>query len=241
MRRDCAVVPAFQAAETVGAVVDDLRAALGVPVLVVDDGSTDGTADAARGHGAEVLRHDRNRGKGAALASGLADAARRGFDAAVTVDADGQHPGASARKVLEGSEDARALVLGVRDLESDGAPSRNRFGNAVSNFFLSLFAQQPLRDTQCGLRRYPLPETLALGARATGYAFEAEVILRALAAGLPLVEVPIAAVYGAETLRRTHFRSVRDPARIVATVARTMVELHLRPPSSHLAGERVDR
>jgi glycosyltransferase involved in cell wall biosynthesis len=227
VRKDCALVPAFEAAETVGDVVDDLRRWLGVPIVVVDDGSSDGTAQVARSRGAEVIRHDKNRGKGAALATGLCEAARRGFDVAVTVDADGQHPGRSARAVLQGSDDGRALVLGVRDLESDGAPSRNRFGNAVSNFFLSFFARQPLRDTQCGLRRYPIRETLALGARAVGYAFEAEVILRALEAGLPLVEVPVAVVYGAETLRRTHFRNVLDPARIVATVARTVLELRL--------------
>ena len=230
MRKDCAVVPAYQAAETLGAVVADLRGALDLPIVVVDDGSTDGTADVARSLGVELVRHRRNRGKGAALASGLAEAARRGFDAAVTVDADGQHPGRSARAVLDGSDDGHALVLGVRDLASDGAPESNRFGNAVSNFFLSLFARQPLRDTQCGLRRYPIRETLALGARAQGYAFEAEVILRALAAGIPLVEVPVAVVYAAETLQRTHFHNVRDPARIVATVARTVLELRFGAP-----------
>jgi glycosyltransferase involved in cell wall biosynthesis len=230
VRKDCAVVPAYQAAETLGAVIGDLRESLDVPILVVDDGSNDGTAEVARALGAEVVRHARNRGKGAALTSGLAEAARRGFDVAVTVDADGQHPARSAKAVLDGSDDGHALVLGVRDLASDGAPERNRFGNAVSNFFLSLFARQPLRDTQCGLRRYPVRETLALGVRAEGYAFEAEVILRALAAGLPLVEIPVAVVYAPETLQRTHFRNVRDPARIVATVARTVLELRFGAP-----------
>jgi glycosyltransferase involved in cell wall biosynthesis len=222
------VVPALDAAETLGAVLDDLRATLGIPVLVVDDGSADATGDVARSHGADVLRHARNRGKGAALRTGLLEASRRGLDAIVTVDADGQHPGASARVVLEASDDRRALVLGVRDLGRDGAPRSNQFGNRVSNFFLSAFAGRRLQDTQCGLRRYPVAETLRLGMRADGYAFEAEVVLRALAAGLPVLEVPVAVVYPPAAESRTHFHTVRDPARIIGTVVRTVLDLRLR-------------
>src|SRR5579884_1936634 len=116
----CAIVPAFQAAATVGAVVSELRAELDVTVLVVDDGSSDGTGDVAARHGATVLRHRENRGKGAAIETGLREAERRALRLAVTVDADGQHPAASARSVLTGSDDPRALVLGVRDLARDG-------------------------------------------------------------------------------------------------------------------------
>jgi glycosyltransferase involved in cell wall biosynthesis len=208
--------------------VDDLRASLDVPVVVIDDGSRDGTAEAARARGAEVVVHPHNLGKGAALLTGLREAARAGYDVALAADADGQHPGASARIVLDGSDDPRALVLGVRDLVRDGAPPSNRFGNDVSNFFLSLFARRRLLDTQCGLRRYPVRETLGLGGRARGYAFEAEVVLRALAAGLPVVEVPVSVVYPPAEDRSSHFRNVRDPARIVATVVRTVLELRLR-------------
>ncbi|MDP9002827.1 MAG: glycosyltransferase family 2 protein [Myxococcota bacterium] len=226
MQGTCALVPALDAAETIGLVLDDLRASLDVPTIVVDDGSADATAELARLHGAHVVRHERNLGKGAALRSGLIEAARRGFRIAVTADADGQHPGRSARVVLDASNDPRAIVLGFRDLVHDGAPPLNRFGNRVSNLFLSFFAGRALRDTQCGLRRYPVAETLGLGARAPGYAFEAEVVLRAIAAGLPIVEVPVVVVYPPDKLRRTHFRSVRDPARIVATVVRTLLDLH---------------
>jgi glycosyltransferase involved in cell wall biosynthesis len=224
--RACAIVPAYNAVETVGAVVAGLYAALDVPVLVVDDGSADGTSDAARRRGAVVLRHERNLGKGQAIRTGLQRALRDGNDVAVTVDADGQHPPESARAVLYASDDARPLVLGVRDLLRGGAPRSNRFGNGVSNFFLSRFAQRELRDTQCGLRRYPVGETLDLGARANGFAFEGEVVLRALAAGMPLVEVPVAVVYPPRRRRQTHFRNVVDPARIVVTVVRTVVDLN---------------
>jgi glycosyltransferase involved in cell wall biosynthesis len=226
--RACAIVPALDAAVTIGAVVDGLRETLGLPVIVVDDGSTDDTSRVARDRGAEVTRHARNRGKGAALITGLRLAAQRGIAQAVTVDADGQHPASAARVVLHGSDDPRALVLGVRDLERDGAPASNRFGNRVSNFFLSHFAGRSLRDTQCGLRRYPVLETLELGAHSRGYAFEAEVVLRALAAPLPVVEVPIDVIYPAPGESRSHFRSVLDPTRIVLTVVRTVLALRIR-------------
>lgn len=224
----CVIVPAYEAATTVGRVVDEFRAALGLPVIVVDDGSTDATGEIARAHGADLLKHDRNRGKGAALRTGLREASRRGFRVALTADADGQHPAHSARAVLHAADDPRTLVLGVRDLVRDGAPRRNRFGNGVSNFFLSLFAGRILRDTQCGLRRYPISETLLLGTRSNGYAFEGEVVLRALSAGLPVIEIPVTVVYPASGEGQSHFRGVIDPAKIVATIASTVVELRLR-------------
>jgi glycosyltransferase involved in cell wall biosynthesis len=226
----CVFVPALDAAATLGPVLDDLRASLGLTVIVVDDGSVDATSEVARGRGAVVLRQPRNRGKGAAIRAGLREAQRRGHSTAVTVDADGQHPGPSARIVLEASPDPRALVLGIRDLFRDGAPPSNRFGNGVSNFFLSRFARRPLLDTQCGLRRYPVNETLALNARADGFAFEGEVVLRSIAAGLPLVEVPVGVVYRPAGEQLSHFRRVVDPTRIVATVVRTVVELRLGGP-----------
>ena len=103
-----------------------------------------------------------------------------------------------------------------------------RFSNGASNFFLSLFSGRSLSDTQCGLRRYPIADTLALRTRASGYAFEAEVILRSLAAGIPLVEHPVSVVYPPEHERVTHFDSVKDPARIVIAVVRTLYDLRQR-------------
>jgi glycosyltransferase involved in cell wall biosynthesis len=229
--RSCVIVPAFQGAATLGAVLDGLLAELpalgGEDIFVVDDGSTDGTAAVARSHGVRLVSHLRNRGKGAALRSGLAEAAQLRYEVALTVDADGQHPADAARAVLEASSDPNDFVLGIRDLASAGAPRKNQLSNGFSNVVLSAFAGTTLEDTQCGLRRYPIAPVLSLGCRAEGYAFEAEVLLRALTAGIRLVQIPVNVLYPPENVRVTHFDSVRDPARIVGAVLRTMFDAHL--------------
>lgn len=190
-------------------------------VIVVDDGSSDRTGTVARDAGAYVVRHPRNRGKGAALRTGFERARAFGAEAVVSVDADGQHPADEAIKLALHPASPDSLVLGVRDLAGAGAPRANQRSNAISNFFLSRFTGRRLLDTQCGLRRYPLQLTLSLGARGTGYAFESELVLRAARAGVHIEQVPIRVLY--PTDRRTHFDSVRDPARIVLTVVSTLL------------------
>lgn len=222
--RACAVIPAYEAERHVGEVVRGTAALwpLERAVIVVDDGSRDGTAEIARAAGAVVLRHPVNRGKGAALRTGMAHALGAGFDVAVTLDADGQHPPAEAVRLISADPDPEALLLGVRDLLRAGAPRANQISNGISNFFLSRFARRPFEDTQCGLRRYPLRRTLSLDVRDDGYAFEAEVLLRAVAGGVRIVEVPIDVIYPPEDQRLTHFHSVRDPARIIVRVLKTL-------------------
>jgi len=221
--RVAAVIPAYDAARTVAEVVSDTKKAwgdLGV-VYVVDDGSTDATAERGRAAGAEVLSHEANEGKGRAIRTGLARALRDGHGAAVTLDADGQHPPAEAARLAQLPGAADTLVLGVRDLRGAGAPRPNQISNAISNGFLSMFSRRLLTDTQCGLRRYPLPKALEIGGRDDGYAFEAEIILLAIAARVPIEEVPIRVLYPAD--RTTHFDSVRDPMRVIRRVVSTLV------------------
>ncbi|HXK17434.1 MAG TPA: glycosyltransferase family 2 protein, partial [Polyangiaceae bacterium] len=164
------LIPAYQASANLKRVLDDLRAhdpegAL----LVVDDGSTDGTGDIARAEGIDVVTHDVNRGKGVALRRGFSWLAERGFETAVTVDADGQHRAEDAVALAKHPAPPSALVLGVRNLSRDGAPGPSQFSNAFSNWWVSRFSGQKLSDTQCGLRRYPLRATLGLDSDARGY------------------------------------------------------------------------
>lgn len=227
LARACVLIPAYQAERTLEGVVADLRAALPAQadsIIVIDDGSTDATAAIARSTGCELVSHAKNRGKGAALLSGLTAARARGHEVALSVDADGQHPAEAARRVLFAADDPGALVLGIRELVTAGAPRKNQLSNRISNYFISHFAGRPLQDTQCGLRRYPIETTLALAARGEGYDFEAEVLLRAIWAGVEVVEEPIVVLYPED--RVTHFHVVRDPWRIVRTVVAALGDKH---------------
>jgi glycosyltransferase involved in cell wall biosynthesis len=222
------IVPSYQVAPVLGPVVEELVGLWPGAVIVIDDGSTDETTAVARAAGGFVIRHHQNRGKGAALRTGLEAADDRGFDVAVTVDGDAQHPPAEALRMHEACRDPHALVIGVRDLEGAGAPRANQLSNGFSNLVLSAFTGRRLGDTQCGLRRYPIASTLALGCQEDGYGFEAEVIIRACAASIPIVEVPIAVFYPPKEERISHFHVVRDPSRIVARVLRTVAATRSR-------------
>lgn len=219
-RRRVAVVPAYEAAKTVGEVVRGLRH-FGFEVWGCDDGSRDETGRVLADAGARVVRLPVNRGKSAALRALFHVAHAEGVDAVVTLDADGQHPPEEADRLDRFEPDRSALVLGVRDLSRDGAPSANKKGNAISNGFLSLFSGHVLRDTNCGLRRYPVAATLALGAVGERFTFEAEIVLRAMRRGLRVVEVPVRVAYPDD--RTTHFHVVRDPTRIVFRVVETLL------------------
>jgi glycosyltransferase involved in cell wall biosynthesis len=170
-----------------------------------------------------------------ALRTGLLEAKRRGFDVAVTVDGDGQHPPEEALRMHEACDDPEALVLGIRDLVGAGAPRPNQLSNRFSNVVLSAFTGRWLGDTQCGLRRYPIDATLALGGRADGYGFEAEVLIRGAARGMRFVEVPIRVIYPPEEERISHFDSVRDPTKIVFRVLGTVAAVRSQQIAERLA------
>jgi glycosyltransferase involved in cell wall biosynthesis len=242
LERACIVVPAFDAEDAIGDVIRGLSGTipeLASAIVVVDDGSRDGTARVAQELGCVVVTSSGapssappvNLGKGAALRAGFEVARERGMTVALTVDADGQHPPEEARRVLLAHEGESAFVLGVRDLVRDGAPRANRFSNGISNHFLSRFARRRLGDTQCGLRRYPIRETLALKTSGRGYDFEAEVLLRAIWSGLDVVEEPVRVLYPEH--RKTHFRAGRDVRRIIRTVVATVGDHWLGRDTAH--------
>jgi len=217
-----AVVPAYEAAASIDAVVRSTLAVVS-PMLVVDDGSRDDTAARAAAAGAEVVRHPNNQGKGAALVTALRHLAERGVDRAVTLDADGQHLPEQI-PVLLAAADATpgAIVVGVRQKEGFAIKRAARFGNWVADRLMRVVAGQQLPDTQSGFRVYPVAATLALGTRGTRFDFETEVLLRAARAGIPVLGGPVRVYYPPIAERVSHYRPWADTLRIIRSVVRVV-------------------
>jgi hypothetical protein len=203
------VVPVFNEAETVGSVVAAARAY--APVLVVDDGSRDGSADAARRAGAEVIRHPHRRGKGAAIRTGVAAARERGASEVVTLDGDGQHSPADLDAILDAARSRpRTIVVGGRldEPEPDALPPERLNAIRVAGFFVNWACGVKLHDTQSGFRVYPIELFDEVRLRRGGFVFETEVLVAAVARGWRVLEIPVAAIPRAR--QRSRFRPITD-------------------------------
>jgi glycosyltransferase involved in cell wall biosynthesis len=221
------IIPTYNHGSRIADVVRRAQS-LGYPLFVVDDGSTDTTYPVLQSFsGIHVLRHPVNRGKGAALMTGM-HAAAGAADYAVTLDADGQHDPADAQNLMMAlGENKRVLVVGRREMAD--APWTSRKGRAFSNFWVRLSGGPKLADSQSGFRVYPLPETLHLGVAARRYQFEVEVLVRAAWQGIPIVEAPISAAYESTLPRISHFRPFVDFLRNSATFSRLITRRVFTP------------
>lgn len=208
------VAPTYNNARTLPGVLAGL-AALGLPVIAVDDGSTDGTAAALEHWAGETVTHPANRGKAAALRTGFARAAELGYTHAVTIDTDGQHDVADVPALVGLSRDnPDAIVVGARP-RGPGYPARSWLGRRASNALVQLIGGARVSDSQSGLRVYPLDVVRALRSRTSRYAFETEILARAGWANVPVVEAAIRCIYDVPAGRVSHFCPGRDSASAV--------------------------
>jgi glycosyltransferase involved in cell wall biosynthesis len=199
-----ALIPTYNEVNHVVRVVQRTRSLL--PVVVIDDGSTDGSGAAAAEAGATVLTHAENRGKGAALATGISWALEQGCEAVVTLDADAQHDPDEIATFLEAYRaDLADMIIGRRDFSQ--MPFRNQFGNRLGNRILSWALRRPIPDNQSGYRLLNRRAMETLRFTTTGFDFEVEMIVQAIIAGLRLDWVDIRTIYAGES---SHFRVFRD-------------------------------
>jgi glycosyltransferase involved in cell wall biosynthesis len=224
--RIAALVPCLDVEATIAAVVEGVRKHV-EHVLVVDDGSSDRTAEVARAAGAEVVSHAENRGKGAALRTGLVRLLAQGYTHAFTVDGDGQHLADEMPALIrEATAHPWEIVLGARRIEpsQEVAPIK-RFGNGFANWWVSLAAGVEYRDTQSGFRIYPIARVLELGAHAEHYEFESEVLILAARRGLAVRTLDVAVYYPPPGERVSHYEPWLDTCRIIFTVVPFLVRM----------------
>jgi glycosyltransferase involved in cell wall biosynthesis len=204
--RVLALIPAHNEAGRIVPVIDAVKTQL--PVLVVDDGSTDNTSGVAREHGAIVIRQEPNQGKGAALLNGFRYFLGGEYDAVLTLDADGQHDPAEIPLFLEKYEkDHPDLIIGRRDFRKMPFPRNisNTFGTLMFSNALKVY----IPDNQSGYRLHSrrLVESV-INSSEHGFEFEVEIIFKCVLEGYRLDWVPIKTIYFKE--KHTHIKPLHQ-------------------------------
>ncbi len=205
------IIPAFNEEERVSEVIS--RALSSFPsgdVLVVDDGSTDRTAEIARAAGARVISLEKNMGKGFALRQGFSVAVREGYDFVIVLDADGQHPPERIPLFMRAAENAD-IVIGSRK-PFLGMPRANWLSNRITTLAISLMTTSRIQDSQSGFRLVKTDVLRAVPLKTSRYQTESELLVKALWKGFRLAHVPIEVIYAGE---RSHIKGWLDVPRAI--------------------------
>jgi len=217
----CVIIPAYNAARTIAGVVREVLQT-GLPLLVVDDGSVDGTADHLRGLTANLLSHPENRGKGSALRSGFAWALANGYTGVVTIDADGQHDvSAVPRLAATAAERGADILIASRAVQYRQMAGLRSSWNRFGNWCIERRTGFAIGDSQSGFRYYSARLLRGVELFSDGYDMEMEILLKAWRGGYRIESVPVAARV-ADGRATSHFRAVRDTWRICMTFLRYM-------------------
>jgi glycosyltransferase involved in cell wall biosynthesis len=208
--RAAAVVPAFNEAGSIAAVVEGVRPFVDC-VIVVDDGSRDGTAERARAAGADVIAHETNLGKGHAVRTGLGRVFDGGFSHVLLLDGDMQHlPQEAAPLLAEAERSGAEVVLGQRRFDRARTPAARYHANRIGSRVLSWFVGVPVQDTQCGFRVFRVDALRPLRLTATGYEIETEMLVKVRRRGGRVACVPVTAVYAGQ---KSKLRPLPDTTR----------------------------
>lgn len=208
-----ALIPAYLEERFIAKVVQGAREQVET-VLVVDDGSRDATSSQASIAGAEVVKHARNSGKGAALKSGFQWMLARGIDYVVCLDGDGQHDPAEISVFMEEANSDRtpALIIGNRFSEPAGMPKVRYWTNRLMSGWISQLCGQAMPDTQCGYRLLRSDLLTKLNLSSTRYDYESEMIFAVGLSGKPISHVPVKTIYGEE---KSKIHPVKDTLRFL--------------------------
>ncbi len=189
------LIPAYNAARHLPELVERVwKAVRDAHVLIINDGSTDNTAEILKKINATYLTNSTNRGKGYTLQKGFEYATKRGYDYVVTIDADLQHLPEEIPRFIE-SENKADIYVGTRNLKSHDMPLPRRLSNYLTSLIISLFSGRRIRDTQSGYRMLSVESLKSLNVNSTQYDFESEQLFQAGALNTRIAEIPISTVY----------------------------------------------
>lgn len=215
------IIPVFNEKEVIGAVLREIHDCGYGRIIVVDDGSTDGTKEEAERSGASVvIRHRMNRGKGAAIKTGMEAAKRCGADAVVTFDGDGQHDPKDISIMLGLLQKGYDVILGSRFIHSQQIPVMKRILNFLGNIIVWCIYGIWATDSQYGLRAYGKRALWAIDTESDRYEYDSEVLREIVRHDLKYREFP-------SHVRYTKYSQQKENRQNVVSAAKTMIKVFL--------------
>jgi glycosyltransferase involved in cell wall biosynthesis len=209
----CALIPAFNEAAHIEEVVRGTGKHV-QQVVVIDDGSSDATAEIARAVGATCLRSNANSGKASALRMGIAFASDREFSHILFCDGDGQHSSDDIPSLIEAARETGAdMVIGMRSFDRLRMPRARYYSNTIGSKVASWLVGREIKDSQCGFRLVRLDKLRGMTLRGRKYELEMEILIKIALAGCSIVHVPVRTVYD-DGQARSKMKPVRDTVRI---------------------------
>ncbi len=216
----CVLIPSYNEARTIGQIVSDLRAK-DLTVYVVDDGSSDDTAKIAHDAGAVVVKHKRNLGKGASLREGFKHVVKKGFDAVIVMDGDGQHLISDIGSFINKMGGTGAdMIIGNRMEDVSLMPKARIHTNRFMSCLISVLSGQHIPDSQSGYRLIKREVLEKVSLKSFNYEIESELIIKSSRAGFRIESVPIKTIYSDEKSRVNPFV---DTIRFIVFVFKTLI------------------
>lgn len=211
--RICALIPAFNEAPHIARVVEQARQHV-AEVVVIDDGSGDGTAEIARTAGATCLQLPQNRGKASALRVGITFAREHNFTHVITLDGDGQHLPEDVPVLIRAAEETGAdLVIGARSFDRTRMPRSRYFSNTIGSRLASALVDYEIKDSQSGFRLFRLDKLDGAKLRSRCYELEMEILIKMARSGCTIAQAPIRTIYD-DGQTRSKMKPVRDTVRV---------------------------
>lgn len=214
-KKVCVIMPTYNNCYTIEDVLNEVLTFTN-NVIVVNDGSTDKTGELLNHFsGLEIIEFKKNLGKGASIRAGFKKAIELGYNYAITIDTDGQHSPQDLPLFLDSIDnEPDSIIIGARNMTQTGVPGKSSFGNKFSNFWFWVETGKRMPDTQSGFRLYPISLMKDIHFFTNRFEFEIESIVKSSWKGIEVTSIPISIYYPPKNIRVSHFRPVKDFARI---------------------------